>query len=84
MRNAGKKIHLITKHDGDLLASLDDFKICHGIFDEIIHIKKSDDKADYINNVSSIFIDDSFNERRNVSRKLGIPSFSVDVVGMFT
>ncbi|MED7773485.1 ATP-grasp domain-containing protein [Aeromonas dhakensis] len=82
MKNKNKKIYLITKHHGDIFAALDNLKICHRLFDDIIHLNDSDNKADYIEHISSIFIDDSFSERNNISKRLGIPSFSVDVVGM--
>ncbi len=82
MRAADKKIHLITKHSGNIFKSLDELNVCHGVFDEIIHIGKCDNKSDYIDSFPAIFIDDSFKERKNVSEKLGIPSFSVDIIRM--
>jgi len=78
-RNEGKKISLLTSHEGDLGRSLEQYHL-NGLFDRIIHISKKECKADYIDNESSIFIDDSFAERMDVSAKKKIPVFSVDMV----
>ncbi len=77
--NEGKKIYLLSKHDGDLYKELIDFRLDH-LFDEVMHIEKEADKADYINEKNSIFIDDSNAERVNVKSRLGIPVFSPDMI----
>ena len=56
----------------------DDFDLY--LFDEIIHIKEEADKADYIKEKGSIFIDDSNAERVNIKTKLGIAVFSPDML----
>jgi hypothetical protein len=80
--NENKNIFLITKHDGSILDSLKKFKIDERIFSKIIQIKKTENKADYINPINSIFIDDSFSERKNILKTLKIPVISVENITM--
>jgi len=76
--NKGKEIILITKHEYVIKQTLDNLKIPFNIFDEIIEVKMEDYKYRYMNNEkSSIFIDNSFTERKLVRDNLGIPSFDV-------
>lgn len=77
--NQSKKIILLTKHDGDLDEQLQKFRISN-LFDEIIHIKKSDQKYQYIDRDKSIFVDDSHREREEVINRLGIPAFAPDAI----
>lgn len=77
--NDGKKIILITKHENNLNESLSKYRLSE-LFDDIIHIEKSESKAKYITNTKSIFIDDSFAERKAVKEKLGISVFSPDMI----
>lgn len=81
--NLNKKIILITKHEGDINTSLKKYNIPISIFSRIIHIKKTEEKrrfieADHYKN--SIFIDDSFEERKNIHNELGIPVFNIDLL----
>lgn len=80
--NNKKRVILITKHNGDIKKELKKFRI-ESLFDEIIHISKDDNKYRFIKNKKSIFIDDSFSERKMVSDKLGIPVFSPDMIEIF-
>ncbi len=77
--NEGKKIYLLSKHDGDLKKELKDFRLDH-LFDEVIHIKTSADKAFFLKGGKPIFIDDSNAERVNIKTKLGIPVFSPEMI----
>ena len=77
--NEGKRIFLLSKHDGNLKRELEDFRLDH-LFDEVIHIGKEADKAGYIKEKDSIFIDDSNAERVNIKTKLGLPVFSPDMI----
>jgi len=77
--NESKKITLLTRHENDIKNSLKTFRL-HSIFDRIIHIDSIRRKSDYIDNVNSIFIDDSFSERKEVFEKLHIPVFGVDMI----
>lgn len=78
--NNNIKIHLITKHSKNLDTSLSSFRISKSLFDEIIQIDNHHEKSDYIVEKDSIFIDDSFSERRKVKEKCNIPVFGLDMV----
>ena len=73
--NEGKKLVLLTKHDGDIEEELVRFRLT-GLFDRIIHIKEGEEKYPYIDSSEAIFIDDSFAERQKVSDNNHIPVFS--------
>lgn len=73
------KVKLITKHCLDIKESLNKFRL-DNLFDEVIHLKQEDNKYKYITSNSSIFIDDSFAERKDVFKHKGIPVFSPDMV----
>lgn len=81
--NEGKKITLLSKHDDELLGSLDkllkDLRI-ESLFDRVIHISFDDEKFKYIDNNKAIFVDDSFEERRKISNNCNIPVFSLDMI----
>lgn len=77
--NENKKIYLLSKHDGDLKKELEKFRLNH-LFDEVIHIDKTADKADFIHSNKALFIDDSNAERVNIKTKLNIPVFSPDMI----
>ena len=79
--NKGKRIVLISKHEGDLVSELKKYKL-YQIFDEVLHIDKNQNKMDYIKDKRSIYIDDSFSERESIKDKLNIPVLSPDMVGM--
>ena len=76
----GKKIHLLTKHIGDLFDELDKYRISPKLFDEILWIRPDEEKTEYIYPKEAIFIDDSFAERKRVKDKFNIPVFDVDMV----
>lgn len=71
--NCGKEIILITKHRGDLHNSISKYRLTN-LFDRIIHLSPDDDKSKYVTG-DSIFIDDSFSERKNIKNKIKIPVF---------
>src|SRR5690554_134486 len=66
--NDGKRISLITRHAGDLDATLSKFRLTQ-IFDRVIHITDGSSKADYIDVEKAVFIDDSFIERKTIYKK---------------
>jgi len=80
VRNSGKKIILLSKHRRNIEDSLKQFAISNFLFNEIIVIKDGEEKSDFITDMNSIFIDDSFAERKKVFDKLHIPVFSLDSV----
>lgn len=78
--NNNKNVILITKHEHDIFDSLKKYKINKEIFYNIIQIKKNEPKSKYIKSNNSIYIDDSFSERKEVFLKCKIPVFSIDVL----
>ncbi|MDO5444089.1 MAG: ATP-grasp domain-containing protein [Eubacteriales bacterium] len=77
--NQGKNLYLLTRHADDIYTDLDRFCIPQGLFSEIIHIDANGKKTDFIKS-DSIFIDDSFSERKRVHDKCGIPVFDLDMI----
>ena len=77
--NENKKLILITKHDGDLEEQLVKYRLI-GLFDRIIRLSRTEYKSDFIDKTDSIFIDDSYGERKEVREKLGIPVFDVAMI----
>jgi len=77
--NEGKKVNLLTKHNGDIKRTLTGYRL-QNIFDKIIHIPENDEKSKYICNKKSILIDDSFTERKEVLEQIGIPVISPDMI----
>lgn len=73
------KVILITRHRKDVYQTLESFKI-ERLFDEIIWITDDTPKSKYIDPNKSIFIDDSFKERKDVKEKLNVPVFAVDAI----
>ncbi|MBO4458958.1 MAG: ATP-grasp domain-containing protein [Butyrivibrio sp.] len=79
-RNGGKKIMLLSRHDGDLDVDMKKAAIPKELFDKITVIDRGDKKHRYIEKKNAIFIDDSFSERRDVHENCGIPVFDVDMI----
>lgn len=74
-KNEDKNICIITRNMGLLL----DHRIDMNLFNNIIRVPRYHNKSEFMN-VRSIFIDDSFKERKEVSDRLGIPVFDVSEV----
>ena len=72
-RKQGKFIYLVTSHKGSIPKVLHENAISTLLFDDI---HQTDTKTDYIE-PESIFIDDSFAERKKVHEKYNIPTFDV-------
>ncbi len=77
--NKQVSLHLITRHKEDLDANLEKYRLEH-VFDEVIWIKNNDKKHIYIKENESIFIDDSFVERKEVYEALKIPVFDSHMI----
>lgn len=78
--NDHKKVILLSKHEHtDLIEELRHFRL-DSIFDKVIHIEPSANKADYIESSKAIFIDDSNAERLNIKTKLNIPVFAPEMI----
>ena len=63
---------MISKHKGNLNNKLEEFKI-KNLFEEVIHLKKHEEKVVYMKK-NSMLIDDSFSERKK-ARNEGFPAF---------
>lgn len=79
-KNVGKRIILLSRHNKDIKGTLSKFAISDLLFDDIIKVERNENKSEYIKNMDSIFIDDSFTERKEVFDRLNIPVFGVDAV----
>lgn len=77
--NLGKRLVLLTKHGAELSIILQTHRLT-GIFDQLIHLRKTEAKADHIGSTDAIFIDDSFSERKAVRDRLGIPTFDCSML----
>ena len=77
--NQGKKLVLLTKHDGNLDNELKKFRL-NGLFDKIIHLEDGQEKYPYVNGTGAIFIDDSFAERQKVIENRHVPVFSPEMI----
>jgi hypothetical protein len=77
--NENRRLTLLTRHKNGIENSLKKIRL-NEIFDRIIQINHEDKKSAYIDNKNSIFIDDSFSERLDVSKSIKIPVFSVDMI----
>jgi hypothetical protein len=77
--NRDVRLVLVTRHAGDLAASLRRCRI-EGLFDEVIHLRDRQPKGDFIRERDAILIDDSFAERAAVHAQTGIPVFDPSMV----
>ncbi len=78
--NEGKKVILITRHEKEIFDTLQKYNISSSLFNSIITLNWEQHKSDKINNLNSIFIDNSFAERMKVKREKNIPVFDVDAI----
>lgn len=77
-RNKYKKVYLLTRHIHDIHDTLKKYAVSEDLFADIIYIPENDNKYNYIVEKKSIFIDNMFKERQEVSEKCGIPVFDAD------
>ncbi len=81
-RNRGIRVVLLTRHELDHEDSLEESLQAHAIspqiFDEIVRIPAGREKAEYILDKQSVFIDNAYAERKKVHDALGIPVFDVE------
>ena len=78
--NEKKKLVLISKSlEKDKIKFLKKFKL-ENLFNQIIWLKENESKSKYIKDKKSIFIDDSFLERREVEEKCKIHSFDPNMI----
>lgn len=79
LKNRGVRIVCLSRHRGNLGERLR----LHGLnayFSEVHHILDGAPKSRYIDSIDSIFVDDSFAERMEVRRAVGIPTFDLTML----
>lgn len=67
-----------TGDETRLWAAIKKYAVSEDLFEDIIYVPDNDYKSKYINAENSIFIDNMFKERQEVSGKYGIPVFDAD------
>jgi hypothetical protein len=80
--NRGKRLVLVTRSAEAVRPVLGRFRVAD-LFDEVIHITDGGPKSRHLR-AGAIFIDDSFAERQEVARSLGIPVFAPDALHFLT
>lgn len=86
VRESGREVVLITRHEHDgihtngIEEELERIHVSPSLFTDIVSVGADERKADLIDPDGAIFIDDSFAERIDVHRRLGIPVYDVDMV----
>lgn len=78
-RNRKIPVRLITRHSADLESTLKEHAL-ESCFDEIIWLRSGEKKSAQIAHPDSIFVDDSFSERLDVSQACGIPVFDAHML----
>ena len=77
--NNGKRIILVSKHDGDLQQELIRYRI-DSLFDQVIHISRDEHKYTYVTSENAIFIDDSYGERKDIYTNCSLNVFDVNTL----
>jgi hypothetical protein len=84
MHARGKRLVLITRHDGEPAQALMAACISPQLFETVIHIIDGVKKSAFIKGKdNAIFIDNHFPERLDVANTCGIPVFDVDALELF-
>lgn len=74
-------IVLVTRHVRCPRQTLSDYRLAESLFEAIVHIQDDTPKSRVVDGRRrAIFIDDSWRERLDVSRRCGIPVFDIDAV----
>jgi hypothetical protein len=81
--NQGKKVVLITRRTRALEETLAEHRIA-GLFDEIVRVPEGEKKSRYVKDQDSIFVDDSFSERLDVSTERHVPTFDSSMIELIT
>jgi carbamoyl-phosphate synthase large subunit len=77
--NGGVRLVLLTRHGGDLRAALGRHRLA-GLFDDVVHLRPDESKADHASDPAGLLIDDSFAERQAVRAARGIPVFDTSMI----
>jgi len=77
--NKNRELILITRHADDINRTLDRYRISPSLFSHIVKLDFSQKKYQFMKtDKRSIFIDNSFAERREVKEHLQIPAFDIN------
>jgi hypothetical protein len=71
---------LLTRHSSNIYDSMKKYSIDFNLFSKIIVITQMEQKSRHIMPENSIFIDNTYSERRAVQKVFGIPVFDVDAI----
>ena len=74
-KGKGKKVYLLTKHKGNIFEDMRKYYLDISFFDGVISLGLDEEKSYYIPDNNSIFIDDSYVQRKKVHDECGIPVF---------
>jgi len=75
------EVHLITRHFQNPSITLNHYGIDSQLFASIIWITNGTPKSAHINPTNAIFIDDSFQERKEIIKSLKVPSLPPEACG---
>lgn len=79
-RTKGIGVHLLTRHNGDLASQLLMYRL-DGLFESIAHLVDGTPKSHHVDDsAGALFIDDSFNERREVVETRGCLAIDASAV----
>lgn len=74
--NQAKPVFLVTRHSGDIEASLRRYRL-EGLFDKVIHLKESESKRTAVQHGKCVFVDDSFRELEDLREHPGVTPLHV-------
>lgn len=74
--NRKKAVILVTRHAGDISASLRKHRL-EGLFDKVIHLKEGESKRKAITHSECVFVDDSFRELEDLRKHPGVTALHV-------
>lgn len=77
--NNGKNVVLLTKHDGDVQAYLEQYKIDSSLFTKIIPLDDTQNKSVFFEDKKGILIDNLYAERKE-ALKNGLAVFDADAI----
>ena len=82
--NTRKPVTLLTRHALDIEKTLKRHRL-NGLFDRVVHMTDGSLKSAHIQRDGHpIFVDDSFSERQEVRKTLGIPTFDLSMIELLT
>lgn len=78
--NRGKRLILLSRHDGNLASDMKKRRINADMFDDVIVLPAHVGKSVSISTPNAILLDNLFSERLEVHQATGIPVFDVDAL----